>query len=90
MAMGSSISTFVEPRVTVPITMPRALLERVNALAMQRRMNRSELIRDAIVGTYFGEQPATGDNSEPEGGVTHPDEKCGQDVQYVTPPDHRV
>ena len=63
--------TFAESKSVVQLVLPHGWVERINRLVLERGLNRSALIREAIAATYFAEQlgaeEGTGsDASEPE------------------------
>lgn len=63
--------TFAESKAVVQLVLPHRWVERINQLALERGLNRSALIREAIAATYFGgqlgaEEDTGSDASEPE------------------------
>jgi metal-responsive CopG/Arc/MetJ family transcriptional regulator len=45
--------TFAESKAVVQLVLPQGWVERINRLALERGVNRSALIREAIARTYF-------------------------------------
>jgi metal-responsive CopG/Arc/MetJ family transcriptional regulator len=59
------LQSFTEGKVVVQIVLPPSLLARINRLAIDRGINRSALIREAIELAYFHEQPVEPSRSAP-------------------------
>jgi hypothetical protein len=48
--------------ITIPVVIPLSFLARLNALALEREANRSELVREALSATFFtAQQPGQKD-----------------------------
>ena len=56
-----------DARVIIPVSMPTTLLRELNRLATERRVNRSELVRQALAVLIVGPgvNPSEGDERVP-------------------------
>ena len=52
------LQTYAEGKAVVQLVLPLPWLARINQLAMERGVNRSALIREAIQATYFNDGDA--------------------------------
>jgi len=51
------LQPFTEGKAVVQLVLPPSWVARINQLAMERGVNRSALIRNAIAAAYFAEHP---------------------------------
>ena len=52
---GHPVTTFAPAKAVLQLVVPQPWAERVNQLALERGMNRSRLIREAVEQVYFAE-----------------------------------
>jgi hypothetical protein len=53
----SHVPSIAQNQTVVPVVLPNAWVSRINRLAIERGVNRSALIRQALAATYGVDQP---------------------------------
>ena len=59
------MKSFAEAKAIVQVVLPYGWVDRINQLALERGLNRSALIREAIARTYFGQRADGEKGGEP-------------------------
>jgi metal-responsive CopG/Arc/MetJ family transcriptional regulator len=58
------MKSFAEAKAIVQVVLPHGWVDRINQLALERGLNRSALIREAIARTYFEQRAEGGKGGE--------------------------